>query len=308
MSNNQQSEYTNSPLEQLWWLKTVDPDTPWKEVLIQKDGKVAARWISVENGPLRMPHFTQTLGYWLNPDFCNSDKFMNGQKELLNQLLSSLPKNTHISLSPSNTYFLPFQWAGFTTRPFVTYRINNLSDTELLYNNFGSIVKKNIKSARNKVTIEESDDISILHTLMEKTFRLQGRKFPYSLALLKRINTACRENNAGRLLYAIDKSGNVHSGAFFLYDSNVCYYLIAGTDPVFRSSGANTLLIWEGIKFASTHSKVFDFEGSMIEGIENFVRQFGGDLTVYYDIYRKGLLGSIFEAIKPYIKQVLHYK
>ena len=234
--------------------------------------------------------------------------YKNKQKEIINKLIALLPPKTHISLSPVNTYYLPFHWAGFTIRPFATYRINDLSNIDQLYNNFGSVVKKNIKSAKNKVSVEESEDIEALHTLMQKTFLLQGRKYPYSLSYLKKINSISRANNAAKLLYAVDHSGNIHSGAFFLYDSNVCYYLIAGTDPEYRSSGANSLLIWEGIKFAAEHSRVFDFEGSMIEGIEHFVRQFGGEQTVYYDIFKKGVIGAIGETLKPYIKKIIHYK
>ncbi len=308
MHNEQQSEYTNSPFEQLWWLNTVAPDTPWKENILYKDDQVAARWISVERGNFRMPHFTQTIGCWVNPQILNNDRFFNEQKNILTQQIATLSKKTHISLSPVNKYYLPFLWAGFTVRPSVTYRINDLSDTERLYQNFGSIVKKNIKSARNKVTIEESNEISPLHTLMEKTFHLQGRKFPYTREYMERICAASMTHNSGKLLYAYDKDGNLHSGVFYLYDSNVCYYLIAGTDPQFRNSGANSLLIWEGIKFAAEHSQAFDFEGSMIEGVEHFFRQFGGEQTIYYDVYREGIIGSLAETLKPYVKRMIHYK
>lgn len=308
MSNCQHSEFTNSPFEQLWWLNTVAPDTPWKENILYKDGEVAARWIGVEHGNFHMPHLTQTIGYWLNPKLFDSDTFLNERKKTLTQLIALLPYNTHVSLSPKNEYFLPFQWAGFTVRPFVTYCINELNDTDRIYQNFGSIVKKNIKSAKNKVTIIDSSDISLLHSLMEKTFRIQKRKYPYSKEYLESIYKVAMDHNAGKLLYAFDKDNNLHSGVFYLYDSNVCYYLIAGTDPQFRSSGANSLLIWEGIQFASKHSKSFDFEGSMIEGVENFFRQFGGEQTIYYDVYRKGLVGNMVETIKPFVKRIIQYK
>ena len=58
-------------------------------------------------------------------------------------------------------------------------------------------------------------------------------------------------------------------------------------------------IIWEGIKFASTASKTFDFEGSMIEGIESFFRQFGATPTVYYQIRKQNIALEIFEFIKP---------
>ena len=66
--------------------------------------------------------------------------------------------------------------------------------------------------------------------------------------------------------------------------------------------------MWEGIQFAAKKSKCFDFEGSMIEGIENFVRQFGGEPVVYYELKRLNVFRSFREILKPKIKQLLGYK
>ena len=76
----------------------------------------------------------------------------------------------------------------------------------------------------------------------------------------------------------------------------------------FRSSGAQSLILWEGIQFAAAHSKVFDFEGSMVEGIENFFRQFGGVCTPYYVVSRKTILSQLLQILKPRIKRLLGYK
>ena len=297
----------NGIFEQLWWLKAVAPEQDWNEHLIQDGDKVKARWVTPK-GTFTMPHLTQTIGFWIDPDIIAKDRFYNDRKKIIAEIVSSLPANTHVSLAPENTYYLPLQWAGFNLRPYVTYRITNLDNVDDLYAGFASVVKKNIKSARNKVKIEESEDISILHSLMEKTFQIQKRSYPFSKEYLSTIYEACRIHNASKLLYAVDDKGNVHSGVLYVYDENVCYYLIAGTDPQFRSGGANSLLLWEGIQFAATHSKCFDFEGSMIEGVENFFRQFGGEMVVYYDVYRQGVVQDVLQVIKPRIKKLLHYK
>lgn len=43
-------------------------------------------------------------------------------------------------------------------------------------------------------------------------------------------------------------------------------------------------LIWEAIKFASTVSKKFDLEGSMLEPVERFFRGFGTVQKPYFTI------------------------
>lgn len=59
---------------------------------------------------------------------------------------------------------------------------------------------------------------------------------------------------------------------------------MGGSDPDLRNSGANSLCMWEAIKFASTATKAFDFEGSMIEPVERFFRAFGARQKPYFQI------------------------
>lgn len=300
----------NSVFEQPWWLDTVAPNS-WNELLVEEEGEIVARWPIVQRGfRIGMPQFTQTLGFWISDKVINSDPFFNKRKSIICSLLKQLTakKNIKINLDPNVNYFLPMRLNHFIVDPRLSYRINNLSDLDTIYNKFNNIVKKNIKSAGNKVVVYCSDDIEDLLVLIDKTFLLQKRKTPFPKNLIRNIYTASQAHNSSKLLYAIDKEGNIHSGTLFVYDNNVCYYLLAGTDPKYRSSGANTLLIWEGIKFASKVSKSFDFEGSMIEGIETFYRQFGGEPTVYYEIRKQNLLLEVAELLKPKIKMRLGYK
>ena len=301
--------YTNSIFEQPWWLNIV-AENSWKEILVEENDKVLARWVyTIRRNRVCMPVLTQTLGFWIHPDVRKDDIHFNYQKKIIGKLINQLPiKNLILSLDVSNNYFLPFFWNGFWISPRITYRINDLSNLDLVYKNFAKIVKKNIKTASNKVSIQEIDDISILYRLIEKTFQIQNSRYPVEKRYLDRIYETCKIYNSCKLLYAIDSTNNIHSGALFVYDDRTCYYLVAGTDPKYRSGGANSLLLWEGIQFAAKKSKCFDFEGSMIEGIENFVRQFGGEPVVYYEVKRLNVFQSFREMLKPKIKQLLGYK
>ena len=59
---------------------------------------------------------------------------------------------------------------------------------------------------------------------------------------------------------------------------------MGGGDPDLRNSGAASLCVWEAIKFASTVTKSFDFEGSMHEPIERFFRAFGAEQRPYFEV------------------------
>ena len=262
MKEEQLSSYTNNIFEQRWWLEAVAPDIRWHEQIVRKDDEVVARWMMPTDNTFIMPPLTQTMGYWLG-DRVASINQEDERKELIIQLMNTLPKEVDICLAPENIYFLPFYWAGFTVKPRVTYRINDLSNLDAIYDSFWPILKKRIKSAGHKVKVVESDDIDLLHALLGKTFERQHRSYHFSKEKLRHIYEAAKAHGAVKLLFAQDSGGNAHSGVLFLYDEKVCYYLMTGNDPEYRKSGANSLLVWEGIKFAAKHSQCFDFEGSI---------------------------------------------
>jgi len=59
-------------------------------------------------------------------------------------------------------------------------------------------------------------------------------------------------------------------------------------------------VIWEAIKFLVNKTRSFDFEGSMVEGIENSYRQFATTQKPYFLIekYYSGYSGYFFPFIK----------
>ena len=46
----------------------------------------------------------------------------------------------------------------------------------------------------------------------------------------------------------------------------------------------------------------------MIEGIENFFRQFGGTQVINYHVSRQGMIKEIEKTLKPRIKRIIGYK
>ena len=94
------------------------------------------------------------------------------------------------------------------------------------------------------------------------------------------------KHQSGKLFFATDQEGNIHSVAWLLWDNQSSYYLIAGDDPQLRSSGAGVWLAWQMIRYTIDVLKLptFDFLGSMIEPIARVRRQFGAEATPYFEI------------------------
>lgn len=300
--------YANSLFEQPWWLDIVAPNQ-WDEILVSnEDGTVIGRMPYVKDGHrIVMPQLTQNLGIWILPELQSEYVVI---QEIIQKIFSAFEKTKFVKvrLSPNNQYVVPFRWLGYHMEPYFTYQITDLSNCDLIYNRFQKKAKKNIRYARNKVSVFTEVNAQTLWDMLNKTFARQNRKNPMSKELVFLIVESCERNHCGQYFEARDLSGNVHSCIYLVYDEAICYYLLGASDSEFRSSGAQTFLLWEAIQFAAKHSKVFDFEGSMVEGIENFFRQFGGICTPYYEIRKGTLAEEMLLLLKPKVKRLLGYK
>ena len=287
---------TNSIFEEAWWLDAVAPGR-WTALEVRNGDEIVARWPLTYTKLLgfkiiKNPRYTQTLGPWMKIEATNYIKYLSQKKKYLEQLIGMLPKkprNMIVTLDSSNEYILPFRWRGFEYTPLFSYRFSDLTDLEAIYRGIDSKQKTVIKKASESLEIVEDCSIDVLISMIRKTNERQNRD-KLDVEQIRRIDAACTEHNARKLLVAKDSEGNVHAAVYLVYDERVCYYLFGGADPKFRSSGAQSLLLWNAIKFASTVSGAFDFEGSNVELIERNFRSFGSGFVVNYQVRRLNLL------------------
>ena len=300
--------YTNSIFEEGWWLDAVAPGQ-WKELKIEQDGELVARWpIVLFGNKIKIPKYTQTIGIWLNPKYVQT---IADEEKIYLQLIEQLPKNIKAewSLAPENRFYLPFVWNGFHVSVGASYMIDDMSDPDVILHNMPKSLQYDIRRAQKMLIVEESDDIDKLAEMSLATYSRQGRAYIVKPENMRRVFKAAKEHNACMLLAAKDAEGNVHSMLMFVYDEQKCYALVSASDPVLNpKSAANTLLMWEGIRRATKLSRIFDFEGSEIRGIGTFLRRFGGKFAPHYTIYRNDLVGDMMHVIKPRIKGLLGHK
>ena len=282
----------NSLFQQPWWLDAVAPNQ-WNEVTVERGGEIVARLpyvIKKRKGLtiLSMPQLTQTLGPWLRPSKAKYAKQLSEQKDLMTELIQKLPRfdyffqNFHYSI----TNWLPFYWQGFEQTTRYTYVLENLSDSQKMWDGMLPKIRTDIKKAQNRFGLGIRTDLGVdaFLDMNELTFTRQGMKLPYSRDFVRRLDHACETHNARRVFFAQDKDSRIHAAVYTVWDENSAYYLMGGSDPDMRNSGANSLCMWEAIKFASTVTKKFDFEGSMIEPVERFFRAFGAKQIPYFHI------------------------
>lgn len=90
-----------------------------------------------------------------------------------------------------------------------------------------------------------------------------------------------------------------------IWDENSAYDLISTIDPTYRNSGAASLLILEMIKYLQKITLKFDFEGSMIENVENSFRQFGAVQTPYFQITKLSRKAKILYGLKNLANDII---
>lgn len=278
---------------QPWWLDSVAGKNNWNVALVEKGGQVLASMPFVIKKHLSltvltMPLLTQTIGPWLHKSKAKYSKALAQQKDLLGKLIEQLPPFDHFMQNwhYNQTNWLPLFWLGFKQTTRYTYVLPDLLDEKKIWNDFQENIRNDIRKAGNRLKLHVRNDgtVAEFYKLNRLVFERQGNKIPYSETFVNGLDKACVQHNARRIFIVEDENGRQYAGVYLIWDANSAYYLMGGSDPQFRNSGANSLCLWEAIKFAATVTRKFDFEGSMIEPVERFFRAFGAIQTPYFSI------------------------
>lgn len=272
---------------QPWWLEAVAPGA-WDALTIEKDGELIARLPYVTRrrrgrSYLIMPPLTPHLGPWLHRFPGKNPRKSAAEKKIMTELIDRLPRFDGFTqhFHPSVSNWLPFYWRGFQQTTRYTYIIESLTDLSAVWQGMAANLRRNVRNAKEWLTVRDDLGLDAFLDLNEKTFRRQGLPMPYGRDFVARLDDACSKQKCRRILFAEDARGRVHAGAYFVWDSQASYWLMSGADADLRSSGATSLLVWEAIQFAATVTRSFDFVGSMIESVEHFFRTFGASQKPY---------------------------
>jgi lipid II:glycine glycyltransferase (peptidoglycan interpeptide bridge formation enzyme) len=156
-------------------------------------------------------------------------------------------------------------------------------------------LKKSINSNRlrsiNKAIKKEyisniDNDIEILDFLNQKTFdkqkiiRGESSKF-----FTKIIAEHSIKNNYGRLIVTRNKNSDPVSASLFLFDDNIEYYLVGGTNKEGLENGGASLNFYDQIQNSiKLNSKLIDFVGVNSPNRAYFKTSFGCKAKLYFEL------------------------
>lgn len=286
-----------------WWLN-LTTEGHWDEAVVTNSegviGRLPYRTLRRYGATvLTQPRLTPYAGPWFRSSSAKSSNRFSDRRKLTVELLSQLPKFDLFSQTmwPEIPDWLPFYWAGFSQRTSYTNWHRDLSDTDAIWRGLLDGTRWEIRKAQKRVEIVVSDDVEKLCEVHEQTFAHQGLLPPRERSFLRTVVEGALSAGHGRIVFARDERGNIHAVNFIVFDERSAHYLIGGSDARFRASGAASLLVWDAIQFAARNAKLFDFEGSMVEGISRFFRGFNPELVPVSHIHRTSRRGALGGAL-----------
>ncbi|WP_455638555.1 GNAT family N-acetyltransferase [Parabacteroides sp.] len=286
-----------------WWLDIVCGETQWDVLLVEEKERIIAALpiYTPHKGIISMPFYTQTMGPWFAPEPKDAKytRTLGKHQAICKEFTEELKKYPHFlqNFNYLITDWLPFYWEGYKQTTRYTYLLKDIRDEKTLWDNMSPNIRRNITKAREKqgITVKRGISVNDFLSIQALTFERQQLSVPKGEEVLKELISVCKQRGQGDLWGAYDTEGNLHAVAFIAWQDSSAYYIAGGGDPELRSSGAHSLVLWEGIRFTAQFTTLFDFEGSMIPGVERFFREFGAIQTPFFTITR-GKLSLLYKV------------
>lgn len=276
--------------EQLWkintknnfeWCKVKNQNQLLAQIPVHIRKKASFRF-------LIMPIYTPYIDIELFEDIKienNYTKFKY-EKRIYTELIKNLPKVDYINIrfKPGIVNLLPFYWQGFTIKTRYTYLLETSKSEDEIFDDFHPTLKKQIKKAESELLVNIENNIPALFDSMKGSFSVKNDNLPSTANQVKALTQyLIGEKHAVQYVVKNNKE-EIIASILFAFDSEFVDYYLGGVKAFARTSGATSLLLWEGIKLAKSKGLTFNFEGSMIPDIEKYFRKFGGKLTPFYEV------------------------
>ena len=274
---------------------------------------------------LNEPPLTPFCGIWLRPnDFKKPYEQYHFIKKTLAELIENLPKAAlskfrfHFSL----TDWQPFFWKNWRQTTRYTY-VLDIKNMETVRQNLNDNTRRNIRKANAHCQFSETTDLDKFLKINNLAFQRQQMTPPTPLSVALRhhalrdiwrnLDAVLSEKNQRKILVATSEQPQaaseqpqaasrkpqaaleanssqlaaIEAAAYIVFDKKTAYYLAGGATEIGRQNGAMHGLLFQAIEEAAARGcEFFDFEGSMLQGVESFFRGFGGVQLPYFQVWK----------------------
>jgi hypothetical protein len=159
-----------------------------------------------------------------------------------------------------------------------------------IYNAYNDNIKRNIKkSIKNELLIKNHiSDSEFTRFYFENNIKLISNLKNIHLKYIKSIIKNATQHNAAKI-YSVYHKEQLIAINLFLFTNNRIISLLPSSNEEGRKLHAMSFLLNHVIEQNANKEMVFDFEGSMIEGVARFYKNFGAINQNYYAVKKNNL-------------------
>ena len=211
--------------------------------------------------------------YVYQPFFCQQLGVFSKKEVAIEPFLNNIPKKIkylELNVGSSNC---------FVTKQNINYELSIVKQFE---RNFSKNTTRNIIKAK-------ASNLSLISNVSPEqhvgVFNKNLSKIGISqkdLAKYVRLCYLLISKNKGQIFAVFDQFNNLVATSLIVIDAERVYYLNGATNKNGKKVGASHWMVSEIMK--KFHGKIFDFEGSNIEGVARFYKGFGARKTSYSTI------------------------
>ena len=237
---------------------------------------------------LYQPFFTQQLGVFTS---------MPVTKNLVNSFIDHIPKKykyIDINLNEIND---TTERAEVTT--LTNYHLDLNLDYALIKVNYSKSLKRKLKKAeKNELLIQThiSPEIFVAFYIKHTAKKIKGFKEQHK-HVLHRIIYKALSHQMGAVIGITNKHNELIAANFILIHPTRIINLLPCSSKEGNEQNAMPFLLDYIIQKNANNRKIFDFEGSMIEGVSQFYKSFGAEKINYYRL-KRNKLPALFRYFK----------
>jgi hypothetical protein len=277
-----------------WYLDTIWPD--WSAMIVyDKENEITGTLpLTLKNKFLltfwHQPLHAKYLGIMFSSGGAKSNyKEYSRKKMIAEKLIDAIParpKHVQIYMAPEMDYPLPWMWKGYTLNAMFSYRIDLRRSREDIISGYSASLRNKIQAFDTGKYILDpagsTDDLMTLYSLYER-----DNVFHVSqdyLNILKELIGVSAAKKMSKIIIAKDDQGICRAAILFFYFKKIIYYFIALLQPEHKHAALLPYMIHNEIMRHRGEYEVFDFQGSVIPGVEAFIRNFGAVPCIYYQV------------------------
>ena len=210
------------------------------------------------------------IEYVYQPFFCQQLGVFSQKEVAIEPFLNCIPKQIkYLELNVGSTN-------SFIVKENSNYELTIVNTPEIY---FSKNTKRNIFKAKASnlslvTNISPEQHISMFNTNLSKLGISQK-----DLDVYVRLCYVLISNDKGKIYAVFDEFNNLVASSLIAIDAQRIYYLNGATNAEGKKLGASHWMVFEIMKHYT--GKIFDFEGSNIEGVARFYAGFGAKKTTY---------------------------